>query len=128
MSYRARRRLGGDLGRAIRSIRKRRDLSQGELGAKLGCPAHTVCQYELGTARPSVARLFAILREAKGEERDPILKALEARGVPASILQALITADPSSTASVCGARSREAMSECRESSDIQVGIPGGGEA
>jgi len=99
MSFCRRRPPTDSLGQAIRGLRERLDLSQTELGAKLGCPPNTISQYELGITRPSVSRLLSLLREAEGNERATILEALERNGLSVSDLSpALIST--SSTAAI----------------------------
>jgi transcriptional regulator with XRE-family HTH domain len=60
----------------------RLDLNQGELAALVGWPRNMISQYECGVAWPSVERLIRLLGLATvNEERGPILKVLEARGI-----------------------------------------------
>ena len=90
MPFHQQRRVGGALGRSIRAIRRRLDLNQGEMAARLGWPRNMVTQYELHTARPRVGRLFDLLGLAVGEEEAaPIIAALEAQGIRAADLSAI---------------------------------------
>ena len=80
---------GGPLGGAIRDIRLRMKRSQTRFARLLGWPQASLSQYESGDAEPSAERLIALLRLAENEtERQPILKALEERGVLPSDLAA----------------------------------------
>lgn len=81
------REAGGDLGQAMRSIRRRKDCGQAGFARLLGWPQATLSQYECGDAPPSAERLIALLRLAAGDdERGPILEALSLCGVFASDL------------------------------------------
>ena len=78
---------GGDLGGAIRNIRLRMNLVQVEFAQSIGLRQATLCQYELGIARPGAGPLVALLRLSQTEdERAPFLAALETRGILASDL------------------------------------------
>jgi DNA-binding transcriptional regulator YiaG len=81
------REAGSDLGRAIRSIRLRENRGQAEFARLQGWPQATLSQYESGDAHPHAERLIGLLRLAATEdERGPILKALEERGILGSDL------------------------------------------
>ena len=72
---------GGDLGQAIRRIRRGLDLNQSEFAVLLSWPKNMVSQYESGT-KLSAGRLVQLLRFAKDNiARSPILSALEKHGV-----------------------------------------------
>lgn len=132
MPYRTQRRPPGAVGRTIRRMRKRLDLNQTELAALLGWPDYLICKYELGVITPGGPRLIRLLREARGEERVPILNALARRGV----IPADLAAEPASggcfgsecatgsvpTTAVSGSRQADAMSESQEVSDIGVAV------
>jgi transcriptional regulator with XRE-family HTH domain len=80
-------RWGGELRQAIRCLRKRLDLNQGEFAALCGWPRNMISQYAAEVARPSAERLIHLLRLAvTDDERRPILKALERYGVLATDL------------------------------------------
>lgn len=106
MGYRRRRRHMGALGRTIRAIRKRCDLSQSQLAALLGWTPHLVPKYETGCFKPSTERLIQLLRLANPAERGVILRTLQDRGVVESDLAPA----PSATAPVCAGDIQSAMS------------------
>ena len=92
---RATRKAGGDLGTAVRCIRRRLNIGQAGFARSLGWPQATLSQYESGDARPSAERLINLLRiAATDDERRPILKALEAYGVLASDLTTTLLSSP----------------------------------
>ncbi len=68
-----------ELGGVIRSIRKRKRLTQVQLADLLATRQNTVSQYEAGKITPSRDVLLLLLRLAEGDERQAILDAL---GVP----------------------------------------------
>jgi transcriptional regulator with XRE-family HTH domain len=112
MGFRRQRRPGGDLGRAIRNIRRRLDLSQTELAANLGWEKALIAKYELGDRRPGAVRLIRLLRLAEGDERGAIIKGLEEQGVLGSDLAI------SGMASVSPQLSQKAMADSEVSSDM----------
>lgn len=115
--HRRKRRAGGNLGRAIRNIRRRLDLNQRELAAFLHWHQTTIAQYELGTAQPSAGRLIRLLHLAVAEEEcQPILAALEAKGISVSDLS-IAASKPLPMASVSGTGAQGAMSEVAISLD-----------
>lgn len=81
---------GGNLGRAIRRIRRRRDLSQRELADLLHWPRVSIVQYERQSMRPRPGRLFDLFDLAVGEEETaPIITALEEQGIRSAHLSAV---------------------------------------
>ncbi|MBZ5584246.1 MAG: helix-turn-helix domain-containing protein [Acidobacteriia bacterium] len=83
------------MGSALREIRRRKNLSQAELGVVLNWPRNIIAQYESGAARPSSERLISLLRlAATDDERGPILEALKAHGVLASDLAPALATCP----------------------------------
>jgi len=86
MAYHKKLAARGDLGRALRSIRRRMDVNQTEFSALLGWPPWLICKYELGRIEPGVSRLIQLLKWAEGAERAAIVASLAARGVSASDL------------------------------------------
>ena len=86
MAFERKRPARGNLGRSIRSIRRRLDVNQTEFARILGWPRWLICKYELDRLQPGSARLIRLLKFAEGGERPPIIAALAARGVLASDL------------------------------------------
>ena len=109
--YRKRRPKRSPLGCAIRSIRKRLDLNQGELAQAVGWHRVSVVQCETGIGRPGADRLIRLLRLAATDaERVPILEQLRARGVAPEDLSPILAS------SRCAAATSGAGSSCREDS------------
>lgn len=97
---------------AIRSFRKREQLLQEVLAASLGCPRHSLSQYENGVMHPSPARLLRLLSIMIGaEERTTIIECLRKDGIsvrigvpedPGAIILTPTDANPPVVAGVAG--------------------------
>jgi transcriptional regulator with XRE-family HTH domain len=115
----ARREVGGGLGGAIRSLRRRLNATQVGLSTDLGLAQSTLCQYEAGDARPSVEKLIALLRFASVDgERGPILEALEAYGVLTSDLAPSLVGLPENLPTI--PVSGEALQIAMSGSEVQA--------
>jgi transcriptional regulator with XRE-family HTH domain len=89
MSYRLQKyhRPIGKIGRAVRSIRRRLNLSQGELAARLNCNRSAISIYETGRSAIGLGRTIALLGiSGRSTEAATLLKDLERRGISASDL------------------------------------------
>ena len=51
-----------NIGNTIRALRKSKNLSQGELGEKLGYAARTVSDWEHGNTEPNISAIKAIVK------------------------------------------------------------------
>ena len=101
----------GEIGRAVRSIRRRLNLSQGELAARLNCNRSAISQYETGRSAIGLGRTIALVGiSGRSTEAATLLKHLENCGISASNLACLAAATVS-TLTVSDGSAAEAMVE-----------------
>jgi DNA-binding transcriptional regulator YiaG len=73
---------GTDIARAVLLIRSRLGLGRRHLSARLDCTYFTVRMWETRRNEPNAVYLLKLLAMAeKPEERDPLINALERRGI-----------------------------------------------
>ena len=81
------------IGAAIRAIRKRLGLTQVAFSKTLSIQQNTLSQLETGHTKPSTKHLIHLLRIARTDgEREPVMAALEQRGILSSDLAVSMSA------------------------------------